>query len=82
MIMAVPKENQSSEFEDARSAEPKLPAAISKHWLTRHEACRVLGISRTTLARKVQEGLLKKSLYNGLIIVSRASVERYLKQWN
>ncbi|MBL4885503.1 MAG: hypothetical protein JKY95_13325 [Planctomycetaceae bacterium] len=50
-------------------------------WMTGPEALRELSMSRWTLTRKVQAGAIESGKYNSRIIVTRASVKRYLAQW-
>lgn len=59
----------------------KLPEALAEKWVTQSDACDLLGISRWTLQRRIDEGQLESSSYNAIRIVSRASIARYLKQW-
>ncbi len=58
-----------------------LPPAMQGKWMTRPEALRELSFSRWTLMRKIQSGVIDANHYNKRLIISRASVKRYLAQW-
>ncbi len=58
-----------------------LPPSMQEKWMTGPEALRELSFSRWTLARKIQSGVIESSHYNKRLVISRASVKRYLAQW-
>ena len=58
-----------------------LPERLQQKWMSSTEACEALGMSRTTLWRKRNAGVLVGEKYNGNVIISRASVDKYLRQY-
>lgn len=59
----------------------KLPRRMGEKWFTKAEAAEELGMSISTIDRKVSAGHLKKSSYNGITIISRRSVADYLAKF-
>ena len=58
-----------------------VPAAASEHWFSMEEACSVLARSRFTVAKMCREKILDKMKDGQRVLISRASVARWLKRY-
>lgn len=58
-----------------------IPEALKKDWMDMEEACEQLSCHRDTVDRKVASGLLVKNKLNGMAMISRKSVQKYLNQY-
>jgi hypothetical protein len=52
---------------------------IKKDWMLREEACQALGVSRFTIWRKCQAGILKDKLFAGRVWIKRDGIDRLLR---
>ena len=56
-----------------------VPETLADHWLSLSEACDKLSISRWTVAELCTKGVLDREEYGKFILISRKSVDAYLK---
>lgn len=58
-----------------------VPQKLHAEWCDQAEAMGLLGVSRTTLFEMRRAGLIESRRYeaNGMILVKKASIDRYLK---
>lgn len=59
----------------------RLPEALRDKWMTIAEAADTLALHRDSIYRKIECGVLDVDKYGARTIISRQSVQRYLKQW-
>lgn len=59
----------------------KVPRNLQAAWCDQAEAMSLLGVSRTTLFEMRRSGIIESRRYeaNGMILVKKASIDRYLK---
>ncbi|MAT38748.1 MAG: hypothetical protein CL946_04010 [Ectothiorhodospiraceae bacterium] len=58
-----------------------LPDLIDQKWITPKEAQQMLRCSRTHAYREIGDGILKKDNYHGRAMISRNSIEWYLRMF-
>lgn len=58
-----------------------LPDHLSGRWVMMHEAVEILGLHRDTIDNYVRDGVLDRARrkYRGRVLISRASIDRYLE---
>lgn len=59
----------------------KVPDALAKLWMSLDECCTTLGKSRFTISAWCREGILDRMAYGRNVLISRESVEKYLRKF-
>ncbi len=58
-----------------------LPESLAENWMSLSDACKALEVSRFTIATLSEKGVLVVRKYGKFVIVSRKSVDDFLKQF-
>jgi excisionase family DNA binding protein len=58
-----------------------VPPDLAEHWMSLEEACTKLSVTRFTVSNWCQEKILERKSYGRYTLISRASVEKYLKRF-
>ncbi len=59
----------------------QVPAKLQDDWFSLVEACEALSVSRYVVHDLVNKGVLKRDYYGKYCIISRASVDTYLRRF-
>lgn len=66
---------------EATTTESVVPEALRADWMDMAEACRTLAKTRWTIADYCRDGILERQTYGRHVLISRASVNRFLDQF-
>lgn len=61
--------------------ERRIPRTVAARWLTVGQVCEMLCVHQSTVYRKAAAGILERKLYGKKLLISKKSVNRYLKQF-
>lgn len=63
------------------STKSVVPPEASEHWMSMQEACTAVARSRFTIAKMCREKILEKMRDGNRVLISRASVARWMKRF-
>lgn len=66
---------------EATTTESVVPEALRADWMDMAEACRTLAKTRWTIADYCRDGILERQTYGRHVLISRASVKRFLDRF-
>jgi len=58
-----------------------VPPDAAEHWMSMEEACAAVARSRFTIAKMCREKILDKMRDGNRVLISRASVARWMKRY-